>query len=137
MEAALQLLNEPAIQCSLFAVPMLFLLDGRRLHFFMSKTFTRYVVRSLPVALLVAVFASITHTAHAAMGVGVMTPFLQWGAIKLLYRRFVRSHGRPPKSPSERTTDETEIDDTAFRIAANMLLVGLPLLALLLAFKIP
>ncbi|MBX3703470.1 MAG: hypothetical protein KF822_06840 [Steroidobacteraceae bacterium] len=124
-------LKVPAIQFALLAAPMLFILDGRLLHRLMTDQFARYVALSLPIALSIAVAVAITHSERYAMGVAVMAPYLQWGGVNLLYRHFVRTHGRLPRSPSEH-----EQSDTGFRIAANMLLVGLPLLAFMIVAKI-
>lgn len=130
MEQILLYLRLPVVHIVLLAAPMIFALDAPSLHRIMDRKFTSIAKCLLPILVGLAIVASVLHPFRYAMGAAILSPFLQWFVTKLLYTRFRRIHGRPPRIAEERRVDGSSVEDFNFRVSANVLVLGVPIVVI-------
>lgn len=132
----LDYLKIPEIQVVLIAVPMIFVLDSPLMHQVVSDRFTKIAVRILPFALALAVIVGLAHPLGLPMGVAILTPYIQWGALRWLYMRFNRKRGRRPKMAVERldADDNFSSGEVGFRMSTNVAVVVLPMVIVVVCF---
>ncbi len=124
-----QYLKMPEIQLLLIALPMIFVLDSPTMHKIMSERFTKFALRTFPLTLGLAVVMSFVHPLGIGFAAVVLTPHIQWSALRWLYLRYLKKHGHPPRTSSERLhSNESSVSDYGFRVSTDIALILLPLI---------
>jgi hypothetical protein len=127
MESLVRLLLWPPLHFVLCMTPMAYVQLGHHVHAVMSDRFIQFVRQSWAPALVVAAFISLFHPWKIAMGAAFMSPYMQWLAILVLYRRFERKHGRLPRSVDEFDLEDAPWEDRLFNVSTSLAVLGLPL----------
>ena len=127
MNEFLTFLTLPPVHMVLLAMPILFVVRNKNIHRIMTDKFASAFHHLLPVMVAIAVVVSMVHPLRFAMGAAIMSSYTQWLALRALYHRFERAHGRPPRVAGESDQLGSSIEDLGFRAAANITVVGLPL----------